>query len=172
MKVVRAGFCHQTHRARGSDAVLDGRGASLDFELLHRIWKWHGQIGVFERIVVIGPIQHVIQPNRRSTRDGNTSVCKERITATVILKSRCRCSGKRNQLIDVAAIQRELQNARILHDLTDSCIPRFHQRSICLDFNLLRDLTYFQDHIDRGTAVDLQHNSALCIRTESRQRPF
>ena len=143
MKVVRAGFCHQTHRARGSDAVLDGRGASLDFELLHRIWKWHGQIGVFERIVVIGPIQHVIQPNRRSTRDGNTSVCKERITATVILKSRCRCSGKRNQLIDVAAIQRELQNARILHDLPYTRAACFHQRCIRLNFDLFRYLADF-----------------------------
>ena len=41
-----------------------------------------------------------------------------------------------------------------------------------LNLDSLAHLSHFQHHIDRWTAVDLKHNSALCIRSESRQRPF
>ena len=73
---------------------------------------------------------------------------------------------KRNQVGHLPAIERQLENALVLHHLTDARGPGFHQRGAGLDLHRLRKLTKLQDDVDHGTAVDLQHDAGLRMRPE------
>ena len=83
-----------------------------------------------------------------------------------------RSAGQRNQVGDVAAVERQLEDALVFHDLTDADVPGFHQRRAGLDLHRLGKLAKLEDDVDGGTAIDLQHDAGLHIRPEPRQRRF
>ena len=72
----------------------------------------------------------------------------------------------------LAAVQRQFEDSFVFDNLTDADIPRLDQRGIRLNLDLFGHLTDFEDGIDHRVAVDLQDDSGLHIRSESRQRRF
>ena len=66
-----------------------------------------------------------------------------------------------DQIGDVAAVERQLQNLLGVDERSDSRTPRLDQRGIRFDRDALLELANFQDGIDNRTAVDLQHDAGL-----------
>src|SRR5207237_660094 len=77
-------------------------------------------------------------------------------------------SRKRDEICHVAPIKRQIENALGFDDLSDACAARFHLRGICLYFDLFGNLSDFQRWIHDRAAVDLQDDSCLYERTETR----
>src|SRR5205823_232493 len=88
VKLVRAGFRYQAHGTRRLHAALSGGGSGLYFELLQGIRKRQGHVPIVEWIVVIGPVQGVVQSRVKSTCDGNIALA-ERIAAAGAVDNRC-----------------------------------------------------------------------------------
>src|SRR5207247_4956422 len=81
-------------------------------------------------------------------------------------------AGKRDQVISLAADERQFQNPRVLGNLADAGGSGFHHGGIGLNLDRLADLANLQNDVDCWIGVDLQHNSALREGTESRQSRF
>ena len=82
------------------------------------------------------------------------------------------CTGKRDQVLYIPAIQRKFDNSCVLDDLPHADVARFDLRRVRLNFDRLGDLANIHDRIDDGVTVDLQHDPGLRVCAESRQRRF
>ena len=78
-----------------------------------------------------------------------------------------RGSGKDNQIGDLAAVQRQLHHAKVIHHLADTGGPSFHQRRVRLNLDLVGNLADFENRIDHRVGADLQHDPRLDKRAES-----
>ena len=144
--------------------------AGFDFELLQGIRKRQRHIRAGHKINVTGSIQRVI--DRIPERAAHLYVRFRR----AILRPACRrlhgCSGKRNQVADLASIEGQFQDSLVLDNLTDTGVTRFHHGSVRLNLDLLRNLSHFQHGIDHRAAINLQDDSSLQKRAKSRQCCF
>src|SRR5262245_35666781 len=77
---------------------------------------------------------------------------------------------QRDQVLRLAADQRQFQNLCVRDDFADTCGAGFHHRGVGLHFHGLGYLTYFQHGVDDACGIDLQDDSALNERPESHQR--
>ena len=169
MKLVRARFRHQAHRASGLHTTLRRRRAGLDLELLQRIRKGHGYVAVVVHVVVIGPVQRVIQSLVQSAGDRKTGPGESVPGIGADEGRRRRGSGKTDQLHYVPSVQGQIKDARVLNNLADTNGSCFYQGCIRLHLHLLAHLTDFQYWIDHRAAAYLQHDSSLRECTKSRQ---
>ena len=89
-----------------------------------------------------------------------------------------RCPGlnsqarKRYQIRHIATIERQIENALGLDDLTNARSSRFNQRRVRLNLDRFTHLADLQRHIDNRITVDLQHNSSLCKCAKARESRF
>src|SRR4029077_1785289 len=133
MKFVRSRFCHHADRSRRFHALLSGRGAGLDLELLKRVRKWQRRIPVVGWIIVIGAIQNVSDSGVYTAGDGIAG-CRERIPATPGDERRgSGIAGKRDQVDHIASIEGQFHNAGVLDNLADTHRSRFDRCGIGLD---------------------------------------
>ena len=79
------------------------------------------------------------------------------------------CSSQRNQVLNLAADKRKLQDLRIIDNLPNAGRSRFDHARVRRHLNALGQLPDFKGCIDGDRAVDLKQNPSLCERTESRQ---
>ena len=173
MDLVRTRLRDRIHHARGVLAVLCRPRAGLDLELLQGIRKRHRQTHVVVRIVVGCSVEQVYQAVTRSTGHGNRG-CRiipdsgiVGVNTTLVRDSR-----KQYQLGDLPAIEGQFQHTDVIDHLTDGRGPRFNQGGIGLDLDGFGHLADLEHRIDHRIVVDLEHNSGLRIRAESRQRGF
>ena len=75
-------------------------------------------------------------------------------------------------MLNVARVERQLQNTHVVDHLTDTRVPRFHQRRIRLNLDRLGNLTDLQADVNYRIAADLQHDSRLRKRAEPRKGRF
>ena len=64
-------------------------------------------------------------------------------------------SRNQNQIRDPAAIERQFDDAHIVHDLADAGASRLHQSGIRLNIDFIGDLSDLKHCVDHGIAVDL-----------------
>ena len=164
VKIVRPRFRNQANRTGRFHPVLRACSSGLHLKFLECVRKGHGHISVRVRIEVSSAIKRVIQPGGQSAGNGYVSP-RKRIAASSAIqrRRRRRRSGKRNQFDDSPSIQRQFQNTGVLDHLADSRVARFYQGCVRLNLHLLADLSHFQNDVDHRAAVDLQHNSRLCV---------
>ena len=147
--------------------MLGGHAASLHLEFLQRIRKGHLHAHAGNKIDMSGAIQTIVHAVAQSACDRDVIHARE-----ILRERRIRhdgAAGQRDQIGHLASVERQLQNSRILDNLAHTGASRFHQSRVCLNLDLLSDLTDVKDHVDHRIAVDLQHNSSLYKRTKSRQ---
>src|SRR5204863_9817019 len=77
-----------------------------------------------------------------------------------------------DQVRYLAAVERQLEDARIFDHLSDSGASCFDQRRIRLDFHLLRYLTDLKQDIDHRIRVDLENDSVLDISPKTGKLGF
>ena len=152
----------------GSMLGIDSAG--FDFELLQGIRKRQRHIRAGHKINVTGSIQRVI--DRITERAANLYVRFRRTVLRPACRRLHRCSGKRNQVADLASIEGQFQDSLVLDNLTDTGVTRFHHGSVRLNLDLLRNLSHFQHGIDHRAAINLQDDSSLHKRSKSRQCCF
>src|SRR5262249_36204891 len=68
------------------------------------------------------------------------------------------CSGKRDQIRHIAAVQRQFDDALVFDYRTNRGSPGFDQRGVRLDLNLFGDLSNLESWINHRTAVHLQND--------------
>ena len=149
------------------------RGAGLDLEFLQRIRKRHGQIRLSDagccdwRRPACSSIRCSIRlrPKRSPLANGSLLLPVDRGAGVAARRARSSSTTFR-------PFSGRFENACVLDNLADTDASCFHQSGVRLNFDLLGDLADFQNGIDDRTAVDLQHDSRLHKRPESRQRRF
>ena len=151
-------------------SILGRYGTRLDLELLQRIREGKGQIEAVERIVVGSAIKQVTQAVVHTARNRNRI---GGIVAIGHLRTAADCrSGKDDQVRDLTAVERHLQDSDVVDDLTNSRIPSLNQCRVRLHFHLVGDLTDLQNRIDGRVRIDFKNNPGLRIGLEARQRRF
>ena len=77
-----------------------------------------------------------------------------------------------DQGVDVARIQRQLEDAPVVDDLADRARVRLEQRGVGPDFNLIGELTDLQREVDDDRGVDLHGNVRTRRAAETLQTRF
>ena len=172
MKLIRTGFRDEAYRATGFAALFSRTSAGLDFELLKSVRKRKGNIAVVGRVLVMGTVQCERDSGVQSTGNRIARGCESIAAVAIRDRGRVRTAGQSDQIDNVPAIQWQIQDAGVLHNLTHSHTAGFDQRGIRLNLNLFADLPDFQNRIENGVAVDFQHNAGLDEGPETRQRRF
>src|SRR5207249_9504349 len=95
--------------------------------------------------------------------------CQPRPTEAVSTGWRYLLGGpaEQHEFLRVAAVERQFDNARGFHDLTDADAASLDQTRVGLNFNLFGNLADLQDDPDSRIAVNLQHNAGLHECTEA-----
>ena len=149
--------------------ALRRESASLDLELLQRIWKWERQVIAVIRIVMCDPIQNVPRGPADAAGDGHVRPAFDDPT----VGGRCCCvngrAGKNDQVRHFTPVQRQLQDSCVLDHLPDTCGPHFHQGCVGSNLDLIGHLANLKDEVDYCIAVHLQHDSGLNKRTKTLQ---
>src|SRR5207237_3995197 len=91
------------------------------------------------------------------TTDGELRSAEQSACYYPCLDSR---AGQRDQVADVASIERQLADALAYDNQADARHSRLHQCCIGLNLDLFRHLTDFECNIDHRTRIDLQNNSS------------
>src|SRR5436190_7397893 len=109
-----------------------------------------------------------VQPERDSASDAaGYRNCDGRIIPDAVIRhSWSRQSGQENELGHLASVQRQLENALIVHDGSHAGVSRFNQSSVGADLDRLSNLTDLEDGINGGVAIDLKHDSSLNVSAE------
>src|SRR5207244_6881351 len=97
------------------------------------------------------------------------AVASQAVRSNGLLHSAAR---KRDQVLNVAAVEWQFENSLILDDLTDRRTSCFNQRRIGLNLNLFGYLSDFQHRVHNRATVNLQDDSRLCVGSESQQSRF
>ena len=170
MKFVRARLRHNVHCAGRVISILGGYRAGFDFELLHGVRKRQRQCLVAVRIVMNSSVQQKCETVVGSAGDGD-NVCRI-VSRSVLPPATNGRAGGDDQFGHLPRIQRQFHHANIIHDLTDTCVPRFDERGIRLDLDSLRHLSDFQHDIKHRISVDLKDDSGLHEGTETGKAGF
>ena len=145
VKVVGAGLGHDVNRAGTVLPVLRRQRAGLDLELLQRVWERKRQTQIIDRVVVRPAVHHVSQGTvgaAASYGDGSlVGIVLARVKlADVAERNRRGGSGEVNELSGLAAIERELNHALRIDQLSDPRAARLHETCVRLHFDLFADL--------------------------------
>ena len=167
MEVVRARLRHCGDCGR--TPPVGRQAASLHFELLRCIREGQIQAHTSQKIDVIRTIQTVIRPRGDTTTDGDLRSAEQSACYYPCLDSR---AGQRDQVADVASIERQLADALAFDNQADARRARLYQCGIRLNLDLFCHLTDFEYNIDHRTRVDLQNNSTLHESSETLQGCF
>ena len=172
MKFVRTGFCDGVYRGSGMKAVLRREHAGLDFELLQGIRKGYRQREAVVWILVYRAAQ--IVGNRVALAAGHghhdRGIIPHRVDGAVARRGGH--TGKEYQLDRIAAIQRHLRNAQVIHNLPDARGTRFHLCEVRLDRQFFTHRADFQWNVDRQVAVHLQHDAFFNVSRKTRLDGF
>ena len=76
-------------------------------------------------------------------------------------------AGKRDEVGNLPAVERQLRNSLVFDDRSDARGSRLDLSGVRLNFDLFAYLTDSRNRIDHSVAVDLQHHSDLKERTET-----
>src|SRR5262249_35493520 len=110
---------------------------------------------------MVRTVERVIEADRGTTADGDTIGGEEWISSTAV----CRCGRssrrKRDQIVHVPSVQRQLEHAGVFDDLTHAGVSGLHQCRVGLHFHLFGYLSYFKYRIDNRAGVYLQDDSGL-----------
>ena len=153
-------------------ALRRRQGTRFDFEFLKRIREGQRQAQIVIRIVVLRAVQSIVHTARKSTAERDRQLALHASRRRCVFRNVDGGADGQDQLGCVTSIQRQFQNALCLHGLSDTHSAGLHKRSIGLNLDLLRPLAHFERHVNDWVAVDLQHDSCLDKRSESRQRRF
>ena len=167
VEIVRTGLRHGSNGRRAPP--VGGEAARLDFEFLRRIREGQVQTHTCKEIDVIGAVQTVVRSGWNTPANGDLRAAEQPPCSRSRLHRRPR---QRDQVRNVPAIQRQLQDTLIFDHLSHARRPGFHESRIGLNLNLLCYLTHLKYNIDLGAGVDLQNDSALHKRSESHQGRF
>ena len=167
MEAVAAGFGHGVDSGGGVLSILSGQRAGLDFKLLHRVRKREGHRLIAKGVVVGRSIKQEGYPVRQTARYadnyGWVVLCRIQIA-----RRRGRgCSPEKNQHEIVPAIQRQINDALLIYNLSNACAMGFDHGGIRRDLDLFRYRTNLQRGVNSGIAVNLQNNSRLDIFAEA-----
>ena len=153
-------------------AVLGRQGIGFEFELLQRIRERHGNAQTRVYVVVNTSVETVRHSRRLAARNRNRHLSIPACAVSERGASLDGAAGDQDQIAHASSVERQFQHPRVVHHLADSGGPRLHQCSVRLDLNLITDLADSENGIHSRAAADLQHNAALHVRAEPRQRRF
>jgi len=71
--------------------------------------------------------------------------------------------------VRIASVERHLRDLLVGNDMANGRGAGFHEGSVGLNFHLLGNLTDLKDDVDFRTLIDLENNSCLNERLETRQ---
>ena len=146
VNVVSAGFTDHVHDATRRITVSGAHVVGVEIELLHRVGIWERQIGVNIGVVEI----HAIQQIRYAVRSAPIHLCillagkcSAFAVGAAILRSYIgRTGNEEDQLLHLATVQRNRDDALLIDELPNSGGICGHQRCIGSHRNLFGDRTY------------------------------
>ena len=170
---VRAGLGHGVDRATRVRAILRRHRARLGAEFLHGIGERQRQVQVVVRVVVHRAVEDPGHAERQAAgqRIRLAAVAAAHAAARrVELWLRHRSGKQRQQIGRIAAVQRQLHDALVVHHLADAEVARLDRLRVGSDGNGFLYGAKLQRHRHVRIAVDLQHDAGLDGRAEPLQR--
>jgi hypothetical protein len=170
VELIRSRLGDRVDRAARLHAVGRREAARGDFDLLQCVGKRQRKVGPVVRVVVHGAVERVGQRERLSARDRDSRAARHALVARYADLSGP--AAQRNQVGDLPAVQRQLENSRVLDHLAHARTARLHHRGVGLDRHALSELTDLEDDVDDRARVDLQHDPGLREGSKARQGHF
>ena len=167
MKLIRSRFRHDVDSACSVISILSGYRTGFYFEFLQRVGEWQRQRLIAVWIVMDSAVQQKCESVIRSAADRNDV---GRIVSRSVLTSPTYSGARKDdELRHLTPIERQFHDAHIIDDLAHSRASRLDERRVRLDLDGLGNLTHLQHDVDDRIGIDLQHDSRLRKRTETRQ---
>ena len=154
--------------------ALRRQGAGLRLELLQRVREWQRKVQVVAWIVVHGPVQHVCHAERQSAaqRVGLPAVAAAHHAACKDLHLRHRRRQILQEVCRVPPVQRQVEDAPVVHHLADAEVSRFDHLRVRLNGDRFGHRAERQRDGNDLAAVDLQHDTRLHGGPEALQHHF
>src|SRR5262249_35095167 len=122
-----------------------------------------------QEIDVIRAVQAVVRSRRYAATDGNLLTAGQSSSNRTCLY---RGARQRDQIAEVAAVERQLADALVVDDQTDTGRSCLNKSRISLNLDLLTHLPDFEHWINDRAGIDLQNDSGLHKCAEAAQRRF
>ena len=154
-------------------AVLRRHRARLGAELLHRIRERQRQIQVVIRVVVHRAVEDPRDAERQAAgqRIGLTAAAAAHAAAgRIVLRLRHGRGEQRQQVRRVASVERQLEDAFVLHHLADAKRARLDRLRVGGDGDGFLDCAELEDDRDIRIAIHLQDDAGLDRSAESLKR--
>ena len=153
------------HRRGRMHAALRRQAAGRDAEFLQRVGKRERQAGGILRIVVDGAVERIRHAEREPSghRDVHASL-KVAVTRTSRLDRR---AGQHDQIRHLPALERQLDDPRLVDDRADARAADVHERRRGFDGDGFLQVADAQRGVDRRRRAHLQHDARLQVALES-----
>ena len=166
---IGAGLGHGVHRRGRMVAVLRRQRIRFDLELLHRVRERQRQAQAVHRLVVRAAVERVGHPRRQAAGDDDGGV---RIAAYAGVHDvaarrigRALAAGRQtcleHELLELTAVQRQLEHLLVRDHLADAGIPRLDERRGALHRDRLGELSELQRDVERRIRIHLQDDAGL-----------
>ena len=117
MHLVRAGFSNDVHHAAGIPAILGSVVGCLYAELLQRVRKREGHVGISEIVGVISPVELVADLVLAGPVHGHGNCRRKAERAAPVDRSGDGAGHKRSQPRSVSAVQGQIDHAPLVYYL-------------------------------------------------------
>ena len=142
--------------------------ARFHAEFLQRVGEGERHVHVREAVVVIAAIQQIVGRIPRAARDGDRLRTEEALTARVRAVAVIdRRAGDGDQLRRIPSVQRQIDNALLVHHLRNTALLRLHQRGARLHFHAFGYRPDLHVDIDLHLIADAQQDAVLHVRLKA-----
>ena len=168
---VGAGFGHDVHHRAGVVAILCVETVGLHAELLQRVRKREGIIGVAHQVFVVRPVQVVADLVRPGAVDRNRFGARNLFRVSLL---RARIAGRQiysaghqqRQVGGVSAVERNIHQARLLNHLAEHGADGVDLHGGCFDGDALGRCADLQLHVHVADLIGQQYD-VLVVALES-----
>ncbi len=151
-------------------AVVRGQAARRDAELLQRVRERKRQVGVVVGVVVHRTVKGVPDAAAEAAGDGNRDALGDpELGDPAGVDGR---AGERDEVGDLAPLQRQLDDPFLLDDLADAGAAHVNQRRGRFHRHGLLEVADGERRVERRRRADLQHDAGLDVGAEALQRHF
>ena len=167
MNLIGAGLAHHVDHAAHGVAILGAHVRSLDAELRNGVRVGERQVRVHISVVV-GHAIHLVVDAFRKCSAGFGVLLARVSTALAVGPAIVRCGvgdtgGEEDQLLHLAAIERQIDNLPLVDDLADGGRLGGHERGVAGYGHLLRDGADAHHNFLGGGLADGELNAGLHV---------
>ena len=170
-EAVRAGFRHGIDRCAGMHPAFSGQPAGGHLKFLERIRERKREIPVVVHIVVQGAVQCEAHTGAETTRNRD----RDGIRAAACVRHRTRVHrgpGQHDQIGDLAALERELDDAFLLHHFGHAGALHVHEGCRGFHGDRLFETANRELDVEHRCGPDLQDDAGSCEGAEALELGF